>query len=50
MYKVLNTYYQYLLVTALFITDVGSFNHGVKGNAGSEIALLSPIISDHEED
>jgi len=34
--------YQYLVVTALFITAFVSFNY-VNGNAGSEIALLPPI-------
>ena len=49
MYKVVIPYYQYLVVTALFITDFLSFNY-VSGNAGSEIAFLLPINSDHEED
>jgi len=48
-YKVVNPYYQYLVVTALFITAFVSFNY-VNGNAGSKIALLPPINSDHEED
>jgi hypothetical protein len=49
VYKVVNPYYQYLVVTALFITAFVSFNY-FNGNAGSEIALLPPINSDHEED
>ena len=49
MYKVVNPYYQYLVVTALFITAFVSFN-SVNGNAGSEITSPPPINSDHEED
>lgn len=49
IYKVVNPYYQYLVVTALFMTAFVSLNY-LNGNAGSNIALLPPINTDHEED
>jgi hypothetical protein len=49
VYKVINPYYQYLVVTALFITAFVSFND-VNWNVGSKIALLPPINIEHEED